>query len=125
MSAVEPGWMVNVAAGAGDVCRTEQTGSMRRDARSTVQAVAGAATHQAEDGRKIHFIRLELQQSRAGFLNTRLRPQSWLGLQLPQALENLRRIEKHKLSVHRHLQLPLGVVVRHHRMFLAGTAAPC
>ena len=123
MSAAGPDWWINVAKGAGDVCRTEQTSSPRRDARFTAQAVPGAATHDADDGREIHFIRLKLQQSRAGALNTRLRPQEGLGLQLPRALKNLRRIEGLKLSVHQHL--PLGVDVRHHRIFLAGTAAPC
>ena len=87
MSAVRSSWWVNVAAGAVDVCRTEQTGSIRCDARFTVQAVAGAATHDADDGREIHFIRLKLRQSRAGFLNTRLQPQGWLGLQLPRLVE--------------------------------------
>jgi len=124
MSAVGPGWMLNVAGGAGDVCRTEQTSSLRRDARSTVQAVASAEPLQADDGQKIHFIRLRLQQSRAGSLTTRLRPQGWLGLQLPRVPENLRRIKALKLSVHQHRHLSLGVDVRHYRMFLAGTAAP-
>ena len=110
MSAVRSSWWINVAAGAVDVCRTEQTGSIRCDARFTVQAVAGAATDDADDGREIHFIRLKLRQSRAGFLNTRLHLQGWLGLQLPRLVEYLRRVEGLKLSVHQHRHLPLGLM---------------